>query len=96
MKYFKDINNNVYAYESDGSQDAFIKPNLVPITEQEKNALTEPSAQQLLEMEVGAAKAYLQETDFYYARKMEIGEDVPAEVVAKRIEARNLIRKNGG
>ena len=49
-----------------------------------------------LDRQAAEAFSYLRETDFYYARKMEIGEDVPAEVVAKRIEARNLIRKNGG
>lgn len=36
MKYFKDVQaNQVYAYESDGSQDAFIKDGLVPITAEE-------------------------------------------------------------
>lgn len=35
MKYYKDINNQVYAFEVDGSQDDFIKPNLVLMTEQE-------------------------------------------------------------
>jgi hypothetical protein len=33
MKYYKDpITNELFAYEADGSQDAFIKPNLIPIT----------------------------------------------------------------
>ena len=44
MKYFKDENNKVYAYESDGSQDAWIKPNLIPITEQEADELRKPPA----------------------------------------------------
>lgn len=38
------------------------------------------------------AKAYLASTDWYYARKAETGEDVPAEVVTKRIAARDYIR----
>lgn len=29
MKYFKDENNNIYAYSADGSQDAYIKKGLV-------------------------------------------------------------------
>lgn len=95
MKYFKNINNDVYAYESDGSQDAFIKPNIIPITEQEKDILLAPTPQQLLEIQINQAKAYLQETDFYYARKMETGEDVPLEVVNKRIENRNFLKNNG-
>lgn len=96
MKYFKDINNNVYAYESDGSQDAYIKQGLTAISEQEKDAILAPSEQQLLDYKIGEAKSYLASTDFYYARKMEIGEDVPADVVIKRVEARKLIRANGG
>ena len=39
-------------------------------------------------------KAYLDQTDWYYARKMETGEDVPSEVVSKRLEARAYIRDN--
>ena len=39
-------------------------------------------------------KAYLNSTDFYYARKAETGEEVPTEVVAKRLEAREFIRAN--
>jgi hypothetical protein len=35
---------------------------------------------------------YLSSTDWYYARKMETGEEVPAEVVEKRLAARELIR----
>lgn len=42
MKYYKDENNEVYAYESDGSQDADIKPGLTPITEEEMRELTAP------------------------------------------------------
>ncbi len=42
MKYFKDPEREaVFAYEADGSQDAFIKPELVPITEAEAMALTQ-------------------------------------------------------
>ncbi|WP_420299886.1 tail fiber assembly protein [Edwardsiella tarda] len=42
MKYYKDVNNTVYAYESDGSQDEFIKPGLVPITEKEAMDIVNP------------------------------------------------------
>ena len=37
---------------------------------------------------------YLKDTDWYYARKMETGEEVPVEVVAKRQKAREFIRNN--
>jgi hypothetical protein len=36
MKHYKDANTNeIYAYEADGSQDAFIKEGLVAITDAE-------------------------------------------------------------
>lgn len=42
MRYYKDAENNVYAYESDGSQDKFIPSGLTPITEEEKEELLKP------------------------------------------------------
>ena len=33
MKHFKDASNNVYAYESDGSQDSYISDSLIPIND---------------------------------------------------------------
>ncbi len=42
MKYYKDKNNEVYAYESDGSQDEFITDTLTPISEQDALAITNP------------------------------------------------------
>ena len=35
MKFYKDKNNQVFAFEPNGSQDAYITDNLVPMTEQE-------------------------------------------------------------
>lgn len=40
-------------------------------------------------------KKYLLDTDWYYARKLETGEDVPNEVVIKRLEAREFLRSKG-
>lgn len=42
MKYFKDKNNSVYAYEADGSQDNFVLPDLIAITENEAILLANP------------------------------------------------------
>jgi hypothetical protein len=40
MKHYKDPNTNeIYAYEADGSQDAFIKEGLVAITDAEAEAV---------------------------------------------------------
>lgn len=43
MKYYKDENNQVYAFEKDGSQDDFIGDNLIEITEAEADALRAPA-----------------------------------------------------
>ncbi|EAY4775012.1 tail fiber assembly protein [Salmonella enterica] len=42
MKYFKDEKNNVYAYAADGSEDDFIKPELISISETEALAIVNP------------------------------------------------------
>jgi len=42
MKYYKDPNNNIFAYAKDGSQDAYIKQNLVAITDAEADAIRNP------------------------------------------------------
>lgn len=38
------------------------------------------------------AKAYLASTDWYCARKVDTGEEIPTEIVTKRAEAREYIR----
>jgi len=42
MKHYKDTNNNIYAYESDGSQDEFIPDNLTQITDDEAFTILNP------------------------------------------------------
>jgi len=42
MKYFKNKNNEVFAYEDDGSQEDFILSDLISITETEALAITNP------------------------------------------------------
>ncbi|EOG6953856.1 tail fiber assembly protein [Yersinia ruckeri] len=51
MKYFKDSENSIYAYELDGSQDEFIIDGLIPINEKEALALanTAPDYDSLVE-----------------------------------------------
>lgn len=57
------------------------------------NELTE---NELLFIKKENSKQYLKDTDWYYARKAETSEEVPEEVIAKRVEARELIRANEG
>jgi|TARA_R100000479_G_scaffold126968_1_gene66087 hypothetical protein len=39
MKHYKDSNNEIFAYESDGSQDHLIPKDLTKITDTEKNKI---------------------------------------------------------
>jgi len=66
--------------------------------EDKKNRIPteEEIAQQELVAKIAEFKAYLQSTDFYYIRRIEIEEDIPTDVVSKRIEAREFIRANQG
>lgn len=43
MKFYKDQDNNVFAFEADGSQDAWIMTGLVPITDAEADAIQNPA-----------------------------------------------------
>ncbi|MEW5123803.1 tail fiber assembly protein [Citrobacter freundii] len=42
MKYYKDENNMIYAYDAYGSQDSFIKEELILITRSEAMAILNP------------------------------------------------------
>ena len=57
MKHYKDESNNLYSYESDGSQDAFIKEGLVPISDEDLAAMIAPTTEQLLSQLTAAQKS---------------------------------------
>ncbi|MDE9456079.1 tail fiber assembly protein [Xenorhabdus bovienii] len=60
MKYYKSKYNQVYAYKSDGSQDDWIKPDLIPITEAEAMAIANPPPTlEQLQQNVKYEKRYL-------------------------------------
>lgn len=46
----------------------------------------------LTQLKIEECKVYLCATDWYYARKMETGENPPEAVVLERINAREFIR----
>jgi hypothetical protein len=56
MKHYKNEKNNIFAYESDGSQDAFIKEGLVPISDEDLAAMIAPTTEQLLSQLTAARK----------------------------------------
>ena len=49
MKLYKDNDNDVYAYEADGSQDAYIKSDLVPISDVDLEKLRKEQEQARLD-----------------------------------------------
>ncbi|MGP5893650.1 hypothetical protein ACTXY8_22690 [Pseudomonas aeruginosa] len=81
MKYFKSENGEVYAYEADGSQDEYIKPGLVSMTEAEVQAHLNPPIPSLTREQIEALRlrAYadpLTGSDRYFveaSRLQEIG-----------------------
>ena len=57
MKHYIDPEtNDIYAYESDGSQDAHIKEGLVPISDEDLAAMIAPTTEQLLSQLTAARK----------------------------------------
>jgi len=90
MKSYKNKNNEIYAFELDGSQDHLITADMVAITDEEVYAinnppLTEEQKQNIINNE---ARSYLASTDWYVIRLQESGEAIPAGVSTARAEAR--------
>lgn len=64
MKYFRDVETGlVYAYEADGSQDAFIPGDLVPMTQPEIQAHLTPPRQTSEQIQELRRAAYVAESD---------------------------------
>ena len=58
MKHYRDpIANEIYAYAADGSQDAYIKAGLVPISDAELAALRAPTLEEVRVKQIGIIEA---------------------------------------
>ena len=92
MKYFKDKNGEVFAYEDDGSKDYLIGDK-VKMTEEEVELHINPpkTEEQIVAEKVAEAKAYLASTDFKVLPDYEPKSD---EVITLRATAREFIRVN--
>ena len=94
MKYYKDMNNKVFAYEEDGSQDHLIGDKvLMTIEEVELHIYPPKTEEQLLQEAKQDAQAYLNSTDWYVTRKFERGVEIPSDVVTKRAEAIEVLNQ---
>jgi hypothetical protein len=93
MKYYKNENNQVYAFEDDGSQDAFIPDHLTPIAEAEAMWVTNPppTAEKIQAKANADSRAYLASTDWYVVRFAETGVEIPSDILAARQAARESI-----
>jgi hypothetical protein len=65
MKYYKDTNNNVYAYELDGSQDHLIGDKVAMTADEIEAHLNPPiTPEQLTQSRINELKSLLANTDF--------------------------------
>ena len=84
------LNGNIYTNGDNELIKQWLSEGNIPEPE-----LTDEELQQIeLNKKLQEASQYLKDTDWYYARKAETGEEVPAEIVAKRIESRTLIKES--
>ena len=91
MKYFIDKDNNVYAYEADGSQDSYIKEGLTAISHEEAMAISSKSLEtpeQAVERIKQRKSDYENEADPLYF-KAQRGEATMEEWLAKVDEIKN-------
>lgn len=97
MKYFKNKNNEVFAYDDEQVEQGYGK-DLTPITEEEKdeiNKAKEDEYRATTEYKINEAEQYLNKTDhkFYNGYKPKVDEDL-IEIERLRDEAREFIRAN--
>jgi hypothetical protein len=85
MKHYKDLNTNeLYAYEADGSQDAFIKDGLVPVSNEEVAAIRAAhDAALVVPSRIAELKQLLANSDY----KLLPDYDKPAESVKAQRQA---------
>ena len=97
MKYYKDSNNEVYAFPLDGSQDAFIPEGLVQITEEEADELRNfIPIEQRWAVRLAEIQALLDQSDLTILRCYENGVPVPPEWVEYRAQLRALLKITDG
>lgn len=97
MKYYKDANNNVFAYDADGSQDEFIQEGLTAISESEAKAIASPTTTvDEIAAEVRAKRdRLLFESDWVVTRSVETGDPVPSAWLAYRQALRDIPEQEG-
>ena len=96
MKYYINKQQEIFAYELDGSQDHLIDDK-EPITIEEVQAISkakEDAYKATMEYKINEAKSYLSSTDWYTSRLSETGKAIPEDVLAQRTKAREFLSDN--
>ena len=95
MKYYKE-NNEVFAYELDGSQDHLIG-NKTPMTDEEVELHLNPipTEAQIVAEKIAEARKYLADTAWYIERFNDpsSGKAIPQEILDGRAQARVTINE---
>lgn len=104
MKFYKDINNEVFAYEEDGSQDHLIGDKVLMTAEEVELHINPPKTEeQIIAEKVIEARGYLTSTDYIVTKIAEaqaLNKDVASlltiyeDQLLKREEARTFINAN--
>ena len=93
--YINKQTNEIYAYAADGSQDAYIKPELIPISDAELAVLRAPTLEQVKEAAIATIKgriAALEQSQSRAVREVLLGGPtdrlaaIDAQIVAARAE----------
>ena len=93
--YLNKQTSEIYAYAADGSQDAYIKPELIPISDAELAVLRAPTLEQVKEAAIATIKgriAALEQSQSRAVREVLLGGPtdrlaaIDAQIVAARAE----------
>lgn len=85
MKHYKNANNEIFAFEPDGSQDHLIGADLTPVNDAELAMLRAPTAAEIAAAENAAALAELAAIDLASIRAMR-------EYIASKADAPKILK----
>ncbi len=90
MKYYKNNQNQIFAFESDDEMQKYAKEPLSLITDKEKDQILAPTPEQLAEQRISELQQKLRDTD--YVGLQDYDKDKP-EIIAQRQAWRDEIRQ---
>lgn len=97
MKYYKNQNGEVFAYETEQEREQFGGPDLIEMTPEEIEAHLNPvpSAEELAAAARFKRNTLLAASDWVTLRAIESGEDVPEEWTSYRQALRDVPQQTG-